>query len=173
MGWYCMAVLDVLDFIPSDEGHRQLREAFCAIARSLVAPLLRVQDGESGLWYQVLNFPDREGNYLEASASAMFVYFFLKMMSKGYAEKSLAPVMRESALRAYDGILGQKITEEADGELHLHGVCGSAGLGVAPGGNGAYRDGSFEYYVHEPLVTDDPKGVGPLILASLYREGRI
>jgi unsaturated rhamnogalacturonyl hydrolase len=168
MGWYCMALVDVLDFIPES---RKLID----IAQSLVGPLQEAQDAESGLWYQVLepkagSAGVRGKNYLESSASAMFVYFFLKMLRKGYTDASNAGEIKDAALKGYAGLVRDKITCDADGELHLLDTCGGCGLGKVPGDTGPYRDGSFEYYVNERICVDDFKGIGPFILASLEVE---
>jgi unsaturated rhamnogalacturonyl hydrolase len=169
LGWYCMALVDVLDFMPED-GYQKERETLIALARSLVAPLQEAQDAESGLWYQVLDRGGCERNYLESSASAMFVYFFLKMLRKGYADTSNASALKDAALKGYAGLVRDKIICDADGELHLLDTCGGCGLGKVPGDSGPYRDGSFEYYVNERICADDFKGIGPFILASLEME---
>jgi unsaturated rhamnogalacturonyl hydrolase len=163
LGWYCMALVDALDFIP--DTRREERECLIAIARGLIAPLAAFQDPESGLWYQVLDQGKREKNYLESSASAMFTYFLFKMLRKGYVSQDIAALTEEKARLGYDGLVKRMLREDPDGELHLGGICSVAGLGGNP-----YRDGSFGYYVSEPAVEDDFKGVGPFILASLEKE---
>ncbi|GHV93159.1 glycoside hydrolase 105 family protein [Spirochaetia bacterium] len=163
LGWYCMALVDVLDFIPP--ALQKEREALIAIACRLIAPLEHFQDTESGLWYQVLDQGEREKNYLEASGSSMFVYFLYKMIRKGYAQGSIAAGAKKTAAAAYEGLRGCLLREDPSGELHLDGICSVAGLGGVP-----YRDGSYSYYVSEAVVTDDFKGVGPFILASLEHE---
>ncbi|MDR1470385.1 MAG: glycoside hydrolase family 88 protein [Spirochaetaceae bacterium] len=163
LGWYCMALVDTLDIIPHADV--DARAPLTAIARSLVGPILAVQDAESGLWYQVLDQGGREKNYLESSASAMFCYFFYKVLNNGLAEKDAEPALREAAVRAWDGLLRLKVRDDAGGDLHLTDICAVAGLGGTP-----YRDGSYDYYVGEPVATDDFKGVGPFILAGIERE---
>lgn len=163
MGWYCMALLDTLLWIPGDSAHDDLTAPLIAIARRLVPAVLSCQDSESGLWFQVLDQPKRERNYLESSASSMFVNFLFRAARAGYADdpgKVLA-----AAQRGFESLVRSKVEEDADGNLHLSGICSVAGLGGNP-----YRDGSFEYYVKEAIVTDDFKGVGPFILASLESE---
>jgi unsaturated rhamnogalacturonyl hydrolase len=161
MGWYCMALADIMDFIlPS------YRETLEAIALRLLAPILKYQDKESGLWFQVLDRGQREKNYTESSASVMFIYFLLKMIRLGVIPKSDIPQVKDAAYAAYQGLMERKIREEPSGELHLTGICKVAGLGGNP-----YRDGSYEYYVNEPVAEDDFKGVGPFILASMECEG--
>ncbi|MDR0997886.1 MAG: glycoside hydrolase family 88 protein [Treponema sp.] len=163
MGWYCMALVDTLELIPPFRWGQ--RETLKAIANRLVCPILKFQDRKSGLWYQILDKGREEKNYLESSASAMFVYFLLKAVRSGILGEADVPKAREAALAAYDGLLRERLREDSSGELHLMGICKAAGLGGAP-----YRDGSFNYYMSEPVVMDDFKGVGPFILASLERE---
>jgi unsaturated rhamnogalacturonyl hydrolase len=100
----------------------------------------------------------KEGNYLEASGSAMFAYAFAKGARKGFLEKSY----KDIANKAIDGIIGKLIEKDENGNVNLTHVCGSCGLGGNP-----YRDGSYEYYINEKIVTNDPKGVAPFILACL------
>jgi unsaturated rhamnogalacturonyl hydrolase len=159
IGWYVMALVDVLDFLPREQAHRQ---DLIAILDRTAAALVKVQDEVTGLWYQILDLPERKGNYLEASASAMFVYAFAKAVRKGY----LAQDYFLSARRGYLGLLQTLIKIDSQGLLSLENVCGGAGLGGEP-----YRDGSFEYYVSEKIIPNDPKGVGPFILAALEMEG--
>jgi len=158
VGWFVMAIVDVLDFLPREHAHRR---DLIAILDQTAAALVKVQDEATGLWYQILDLPDREGNYLEASASAMFVYAFAKAVHEGY----LAPDYLLSARRGYHGMLQNLIKIDSQGLLMLENVCGGAGLGGEP-----YRDGSFKYYVTEKIIPNDPKGVGPFILAALEME---
>jgi len=124
----------------------------------LAAAVIRYQDPVSGLWYQVVNLPERAGNYRESSASAMLAYSLAKAVRNGY----LAPEFGSAAQRAYRGLLENMIRMDADGSLTLDGTCSVAGLGGIP-----YRNGSYEYYVNEPVALNDFKGVGPFILAAL------
>ncbi|MDR1748359.1 MAG: glycoside hydrolase family 88 protein [Spirochaetaceae bacterium] len=165
MGWYCMALLDALDFIPKTQGRRKYIDQLLEIAGRLLVPVMKYQHAESGLWYQVLDQGKREKNYLETSASAMFIRFLYKMLRRGYVMQSDSAAVRAAADKGYDGLLNMMLKEDESGELHLHGICSVAGLGGNP-----YRDGSFMYYVSEPVVADDFKGVGPFIFASLERE---
>ncbi|MFC6858735.1 glycoside hydrolase family 88/105 protein [Zunongwangia atlantica] len=155
MGWYGMAMVDVLDYLPEDHPGR---EKIIGYLESYAEALLKVQDQETGLWYQVLDKGDKEGNYLEATGSSMFVYTFAKAVNNGYLpEKYL-----DEAEKTYQGILDNLITVEEDGTVNLNQCCAVAGLGGDP-----YRDASFEYYVNEKIRSNDPKGTGPFILASL------
>ncbi|QQO10808.1 glycoside hydrolase family 88/105 protein [Breznakiella homolactica] len=165
MGWYCMALLDVLDFLPDSPAAKTYASQLQEIAVRLIIPVLKFQDTESGLWYQILDQPTRSRNYLESSASSMFTYFLFKMIRKGYVPASDTETVKQAAKKGYAGLLKHMLTEEKNGELHLNGICSVAGLGGTP-----YRDGSYEYYVNEPVVTDDFKGVGPFIYASMEHE---
>ena len=155
MGWYSMALVDVLDYLPEDHPGR---ENLVKQLNDLGKALLKYQDEETGLWYQVVDQGDREGNYLEASGTSMFTYAFAKGADKGY----LPEEFRKAAEKAYDGMLNNLITVEENGIVNLNQVCAVAGLGGDP-----YRDGSYEYYVNEKIRSNDPKGTGPFILASL------
>lgn len=155
MGWYAMALVDVLDYIP--ENHPK-REKLVGILKQLAVGIQKFQDSETGLWYQVLDKGDKEGNYLEASCSCMFVYSLLKASRLNYIDEKYHSV----AEKGYRGILKQFIKENNEGTISLTNVCSVAGLGGTP-----YRDGSYEYYIGEPIRDNDPKGVGPFILASL------
>jgi len=158
IGWYAMTFPDVLDHFPGD--HPQ-RSSLLATYRDLAAAIISVQDEASGVWYQVLDQNGRDGNYLEASASCMFVYALAKGARKGY----LQPSALDAARRGYDGILAQFVTTEDSGLVNLHSICSVGGLGGKP-----YRDGSFEYYVGEKVLSNDYKGVGAFVLASLEME---
>jgi unsaturated rhamnogalacturonyl hydrolase len=158
IGWYVMAIVDVLDQFPHNH---TLRPVLIAILNQTAAALVKVQDETSGLWYQILDLPYRAGNYLEASASAMFVYAFSKGVREGY----LAQDYLLSARRGYHGMLQKLIKVDSQGLLTLDGTCSGAGLGGEQ-----YRDGSFDYYVSEKIVPNDLKGVGSFILAALEME---
>lgn len=161
MGWYAMALVDVLDYMPLTHPSReQLRENLGQIA----AALIRVADPATGLWYQVLDEGDRAGNYLEASASGMFIYAFLKGARLGY----LGPDYKNRALAGFEGMIRQFVRLDEQGWVHLDGICRVAGLGrFSP--EQPYRDGTFRYYIGEPVVSDDYKGVGPFILAGVEK----
>jgi unsaturated rhamnogalacturonyl hydrolase len=155
-GWYMMAIVDVLDFLPED--HPQ-RKAIIDIFERSVEALTDVQNPETGLWYQILDRGDLPGNYLEASASCMNVYAIAKAVRKEY----IASSHLEVAQKGYQGILDKFIEVDGHGLVHLHWICRVAGLDQ-------YRDGSIEYYLKENVVTDDYKGIGPFIMASLELE---
>lgn len=155
MGWYSMAIVDVLDYLPEDHPGR---ETMLNILDDVVAGIKKHQDKESGLWCQVLDLGHREGNYHEASASSMFVYSLAKAVRNNYIDDTYLEV----AINGYNGILEHFIVENENGTISLDKVCAVAGLGGNP-----YRDGSFEYYINEPVRMNDPKGVGPFIMAGL------
>ncbi len=154
VGWYLMAAIDVLDYLPPN--HRD-RPALIRIVQQLADAVARVQDS-TGVWWQVLDKPSRPRNYLEESASAMFAYSFAKGARLGY----LAPKYHSLAARAFDGMIKQFVTTGEDGLVSIRGICKVAGLGGDPP-----RDGSYEYYVSEPVVADDYKGVGAFLLAAI------
>jgi unsaturated rhamnogalacturonyl hydrolase len=175
MGWYCMALVDVLDWFPKDQPQRPALIA--ALNRNLSA-VLKVQDSGTGLWWQVMDRsphaaprlmkqPDgsirlsvehsSDGNYFEASASCMFTYALAKGVRLGY----LPSADEAAAQRAWAGIQKKFITTNPDGTLTLHGTVKVGGLGGTP-----YRAGDFAYYVGEKVVDQDAKGVGAYLLAG-------
>ena len=158
MGWYAMALVDVLDSFP--QNHPKRREIVSILER-LSTALLNVRDSKTGLWYQVIDQGTRAGNYLEASGSCMFVYAFAKGALKGYLDPKFFVVAAES----FKGVLENLVTIEDGDMINLHHVCQVGGLGGNP-----YRNGSFEYYISEPQRTNDFKGVGPFILGALELE---
>ncbi|RXP46883.1 glycoside hydrolase family 88 protein [Lutibacter sp. HS1-25] len=154
MGWYGMAMVDVLDFLPENHSGR---ERIITYLNQYAEAITAVQH-ETGLWYQVLDQGNREGNYLEATGTAMFVYTFAKSAKKGYLDAKYLTV----AEKGYKGLIDNLISVEENGVVNLNKCCGVAGLGGDP-----YRDGSYEYYVNEIIRSNDPKGTGPFIMASL------
>jgi unsaturated rhamnogalacturonyl hydrolase len=152
MGWYSMALVDVLDFLPKDH---PARKNLIAQIKKTADGIVKWQDKDSGLWWQVLDQGGREGNYLEATASCMFVYSLAKAVNKGYLSRDYVPAIQ----KGYSGIIGRLIKKDGD-KITLTECCSVAGLGFG-------RDGSFAYYVHEPVVENDLKGVGPFILAGI------
>ncbi len=154
MGWYGMALVDVLQLLPEDHPGR---ERILGYLNRYAEAIVKYQD-DTGAWYQVLNMPERKGNYLEATGTCMFTYILAKGANKGYLpQKYMA-----RAQKGYEGILKEFITVEENGVVNLNKCCGVAGLGGDP-----YRDGSFDYYVNEIIRSNDPKGTGPFIMASL------
>ncbi len=158
MGWYAMALVDVLDLLP--EAHPD-RPALIGILDRLARALVQVQDPETGMWYQIVDLAHRPGNYRETSVTAMLAYALARGVKKGY----LASGYENAARQAYQGLLGNMVKIDPQGRLTLEGICSVGGLGGMP-----YRDGSFEYYISEPIAVNDFKGVGPFILAALEIE---
>ncbi len=156
LGWYAMALVDILDVIPPETPENtELRKPLLAIVPELAESLVRHQDA-TGVWFQVLDMPDEPGNFREASASAMFTYFLAKALNEGYLPESFVP----AAKKAYAGLVEEFVSVHADGSLHLTNVVEVGGLGYG-------RDGSYRYYMSERVIDDDPKGVGPAIMAGI------
>ena len=158
MGWYAMALVDALEFIPK---HEAGRDSVMEILYNVVKQIKRWQDKESGLWYQVIDRSGDEGNYLESSVSTMFVYTLYKGVRLGLIDTSYLEV----AEKRYQGILKHFVEVDKDGVVSLTQTCAVAGLGGKP-----YRSGDYNYYIHEKVRSNDPKAVGPFINASLERE---
>ena len=158
IGWYSMALVDVLDYFP--QNHPQRPVLIKALQR--LAPVLaKYQNAQTGTWSLVMGQETRQGNYAEASGSSMFVYALAKGVRLGYLDKSFAKV----AQKGYAGLLKTFVATETSGALAFNGTVSVGGLGGKP-----YRDGSFDYYLSEPLRKNDLKGVGPFILASTEME---
>ncbi|MDD6892622.1 MAG: glycoside hydrolase family 88 protein [Bacteroidales bacterium] len=157
LGWYAMAIVDNLDFLPL---HEPGRDSVLAVLNTIARSLKRYQSPE-GLWYQVMDRSGDKGNYLEASCSTMFTYALFKAVRKGYLDRSYLCVAR----KGYEGILRHFITTDSEGRVSITKVCAVAGLGGK-----MYRSGDYDYYINEALRDNDPKAVGPFILASLEWE---
>lgn len=154
IGWWFMAMVDVLDYIPAKHpGHTRL----VGWIKELADVLPKYQD-KDGLWYQVLDCPERSGNFPEASVTAQFMYAYAKAANKGYIDASRKKV----AEKAFEGIKKKLLKENADGTLTLTRCCEVGGLGGNP-----YRDGSFEYYIGEKMRDNDCKATGPFIMGCL------
>lgn len=161
LGWYAMALIDTMEVMPESMGTEKAE--LNRIYKELIDSMLPYQDEESGMWYQVVNRGGIMPNYLETSGSAIFAYAIMKSVRLGFLEDSYFTYGQ----RAFDGICGKYLSEK-DGELQLDGICLVAGLG-----NTEMREGTFDYYMREPIVKNEAKGVAPLILAyieTLFRE---
>ncbi|MET3879539.1 glycoside hydrolase family 88 protein [Chitinophaga sp. OAE865] len=154
MGWYAMALVDALEYYPSVNPGR---DSLIAILNRTAAAIRKYQDDKTGCWYQVLDKAGSKGNYVEASASCMFVYALAKGMRLGYLPKTY----RSVAQKGYNGILKQFIRKNPEGDITLGGTVSVAGLGGEP-----YRDGSYAYYLSEKVIDNDAKGVGAYLLAA-------
>lgn len=158
LGWYAMAFVDALEFIPQ---HEAGRDSMIITLNKVAEQIKRLQDKETGLWYQVLDRSGDEGNYLESSCSVMFVYSLFKAVRKGYIDASYLDV----AEKGYKGVLEHFITTDENGLISITKACAVAGLG---GKN--YRMGDYDYYINEQIRDNDAKAVGPFIMASLEWE---
>ena len=178
-GWYSMALIEVLDALPENYARRS--EVINLLQKDLDA-ILKWQDKKTGLWYQVMDSPEREKNYLESTCSSMFTYVLLKAYRKGYVGEKY----RDAGIRAYKSMIERFIQIHPDKTISLTQCCEVAGLGPAvtpeveaamkrinPKGSvkeNRRRDGSYAYYLSEPIRSNDAKGVGPFIWASLEME---
>jgi len=158
LGWFAMALVDVLDDFPE---HHPQRQALVDIFSNMMENVLKQRDPKKYIWYQIVDKPEAEGNYPEASASAMFTYAFAKGVNKGYLPARFQTAARES----FGGLVKQFVTQDAAGHIFLNDVVKVSGLGGNP-----YRDGSVKYYLSEPKRTNDFKGYGPFLLAAIEIE---
>ncbi|HYP52266.1 MAG TPA: glycoside hydrolase family 88 protein, partial [Pyrinomonadaceae bacterium] len=158
MGWYAMALVDTLEHFPKTHPRRA---ELVAILNRLAASVAKYQEPKSGLWYQVLDKGGAQGTSLESSAAAMFVYALAKGVREGHLPASYMRV----AERGYKAMVNRFIKTDASGRVDFEGTVSVAGLGGNP-----YRDGSYEYYLSERVITNDPKGVGAFIKASVEME---
>ena len=126
------------------------------ILSELVAGIVPYIDEDTNMLYQVVDQAGREGNYLETSGSSMIAYAMLKGARLGV----LPLQYRATGARIFDGIC-RKYLSEKDGMLNLGGICLSAGLGPE---NNPKRDGTYGYYVSEPVVENDAKGAAPFLM---------
>ena len=156
MGWYMMAMVDALDFIPVN--HPQRAEVI-KILNNLTVSLLNVRDLKSGMWYQVTDKVGEPGNYIESSGSAMFIYSIVKGAQKGYLPKTYL----KTGKILYNQFVKRFVKQNADGTISVTDCCAVAGLG----GDKNYRDGSYKYYLSEPIRDNDPKTVGPFMMVSV------
>lgn len=154
VGWLAMALVDVLDFIP--EKNAEQRQVLLDMINELAVSLVNFQDKETGTWWQIMDKPQALGNYRESSASAMFTYFFAKALNNAYLE----PQYRAAALDAYQGLINEFTLVHADGSVSMSNQCYVAGLGFG-------RDGSYRYYMSEPVWTNDIKGNFAFILSGI------
>jgi len=155
IGWYSMALLDTIDKVDKtdsryDSDCKLLEDAYVDLMNSMI----KYQD-ESGMWYQVVNYGGMDKNYLETSGSSIMAYSILKGVRLGFLPESY----KAYGEKAIQGICDRYLKEN-NGEMSLGGICLVAGLG----GNGN-RSGTYDYYMSEPIVEDDAKGVGPFLLA--------
>lgn len=156
MGWYAMALVDVLDYFP--QAHPGREKLLQILDRTLTA-VAKYQDSKTSVWYDIVDLGTREGNYVEASASSMFVYAMAKAVRKGYVTKE---DFQKHINKGYAGLLKEFVERVDPDRINLNHVVTVSGLGGSP----RYRNGSFDYYISEPVKPNDPKGVGAFLLAS-------
>jgi unsaturated rhamnogalacturonyl hydrolase len=164
IGWYGMAIVDTLDYMPVNQPEI---DEIVNILRRLADGVVKWQDPKTGVWWQLPSLGDQQGNYLEGSGSAMFVYALAKGVNKGYLprEKYLPAI-----LKGYAGLIHTLVKTDPSGAVRLTQICQGAGLGYMMADGKTPRDGSIKYYVSEPIVDNDPKGTGPFILAGIEVE---
>ena len=155
MGWYAMALIDTMEVMPESMACQKAR--LNAIYKELIDAMLPYQDQATGMWYQVVNRGGIAPNYLEESGSAIFAYAIMKSVRLHYLPEEYF----KYGQKAFDGICSTYLSEK-DGSLQLGGICLVAGLG-----NTDMREGTFEYYMREPVVENEAKGIAPLILAYI------
>jgi len=153
-GWLAMALVDVLDYIPLENVSQ--RQRLISMVNELAQSVVDVQDPETGTWWQIMDRPNAIGNYRESSATAMYAYFLAKAINKGY----LPSKYTTNATDAFNGLINEFVLVHTDGKVSMTNQCLVAGLGFG-------RDGSYNYYMSEPVFNNDPKGTGPLILAGI------
>ncbi len=154
MAWYGMALVDVLENFPSENPRKK---ELVAVLTRFADAVKKVQDPATGLWYDIINLPTAKGNYLEASASSMFVCAIAKAVRLGFLPDSYLSISK----KGYEGITKKFIETDANGQANLNGTVSVSGLGGTP-----YRDGSYEYYMSEKVIVNDPKGVGAFLQAA-------
>ncbi|HRZ97709.1 MAG TPA: glycoside hydrolase family 88 protein, partial [Paludibacter sp.] len=157
IGWYFMAVVDALDFIP--ENHPR-RTELIAIVQNLTIAMGKYQS-KNGLWFQVVDKPEGKGNYEEASVTSMCMYSIAKAINKGYVDKKYRIISE----KAHKGIVNNLLIVSKNGTLTLTKCCAVAGLGGNP-----YRNGSYEYYIGERIRDNDAKATGPFIMGCIELE---
>ena len=168
LGWYVMAMTECLDVMPDDYPRKA---EIVALLQKVMKVVVQYQDKKSGVWYDVLDVESPK-NYLESTASCMFAYILLKGSRMGWLDTDF----NEAGKRAYEGILERFIRVNEDRTITLTDCCSVSGLGpgkgpFVPAGKENYkRDGSFDYYMSEPIRNNDAKGIGPFIWASLEME---
>ena len=159
LGWYCMALVDVIDVMGRETSVETGKDSLEHILLDVFEALKNNADPATGLWYQVLDCPGREGNYLEATCNAMFSYSFSKAVNLGIFPDA------QYAGQLYEKVIETFVTRGPDGLVDMVQCCEVAGLGGKDN-----RSGDYDYYIHERVRANDPKGIGPLIRASIEYE---
>lgn len=155
VGWYTVGLVDAISYFA--DGFFAFKSQLISIFKDTIEGLERYIDSEKKMFWQVVDQGGRQGNYLETSGSAMIAYAMMKGARLGLVDERFAKIGEE----VFNGICKEYLTE-TDGKLNLGGICLMAGLG--PESN-RKRDGTFEYYISEPIVENDAKGTGPFVMA--------
>lgn len=170
LGWYAMALVDTIEVM--DEQFFYEYETMQKYLREVLDALLKFADGETGMFYQVTNMGGAKGNYLETSGTCAIAYALMKGARLGFLPQDYFTYGE----RIFTAVMKGKLVQRED-SLGLKDICLVAGLGGMPGkGDYKLRDGTYEYYISEPVVDDDAKGVAPFLFAfaEKYRkEGEV
>lgn len=153
IGWFCISLVDNIDYIDDDNAKAELVKIFA----EAIEGISQYADPETSMYYQVVDKGGEKGNYLETSGSSMIAYAMMKGARLGVLDKKYA----EMGKKTFDGICQKYLSINEDGDLNLGGICLVAGLGPE---DNKRRDGSYEYYISEPIVENDAKGVAPFVL---------
>ena len=156
IGWFSISLIDNISYIEDEAARKKLIDIFA----EAIEGISKYADPATGMYWQVVDCGGREGNYLETSGSSMIAYAMMKGARLGVIDKKYAAMGKKT----FDGICEKylKITDE--GDLDLGGICLVAGLGPE---DNRRRDGSYEYYISEPVVDNDAKGVAPFVLSYM------
>lgn len=153
IGWFCISLIDIIEFIDDENAKSELEKIFA----EAVEGISQYADKDTAMYYQVVDKGGKEGNYLETSGSSMIAYAMMKGARLGVLDKKFA----EAGRKTFDGICQKYLSISENGDLNLGGICLVAGLGPE---DNPRRDGSYEYYISEPVVENDAKGVAPFVL---------
>jgi unsaturated rhamnogalacturonyl hydrolase len=153
IGWFTVTLADIIGYINNDSDKKELIGLF----REIIDGIAQYADPQTGMYYQVVDCGGREGNYLETSGSSMIAYAMMKGARLGVLDSKYSDIGH----RTFDGICNKYLKISENGELALGGICLVAGLGPE---NNRRRDGTYEYYISEPVVENDAKGVAPFLL---------
>lgn len=153
IGWFCISLIDNIDYLDDENAKKEL----CAIFSEAIDGIAQYADTETGMFWQVVDQGGRDGNYLETSGSSMIAYAMMKGARLGVIDGKYAAMGKKT----FDGICEKYLSVNDSGELDLGGICLVAGLGPE---DNRRRDGSYEYYVSEPIINNDAKGVAPFVL---------
>jgi unsaturated rhamnogalacturonyl hydrolase len=154
MGWYGKALVDVLENFPVNNVYY---DSLKGLLSDYVKAVAAVQDVKTGIWWNVLNYANKDGNDVESSASCMFTYTIAKALRFKWIDEKYKTVINT----AYEGIVNNFIIEKND-SVFLTNTVKVSGVGGNP-----YRDGSYQYYCSEPVVTNDSKGISAFILMDI------